>query len=572
MLRRAAAVVAICLAVTSFDTRPASATEAQYAPPAGYYASAEGLTGAALKAQLATIMTTGFVPRTYGDLRYAAAILDADPDRPGNILLIYNRASASATWDGGITYNREHQWPVSLLGLSSTSNSYVGVASDLFEVRPSNPSINSSRGNAPFGTPAATGNCGYRGSYYYPGNADSGDVARTMFYLATRWNSFNNLRVVNGSGGIYQMGDLAALLRWHYLDVPDTFERRRNEAVFSPALNPYYYQGNRNAYIDHPEFVWSVFVDQANDTHLSASTDNIDLGRAIVGAPLPTATVTIHKTGVAGTYYEVHTTGAATASIAGRFNAFPMDAPGAHEMTVGLGPVGAIAGPLAGTVVVDNLDITLGGGAGRGGNDPDDVVTVAAALFDRAQPSLADDDIVTTLALDFGTLSAGGAPQTRTLTLYNLVQTPGYTAALDLDAVTFDGDADVFTTTLAPLSDLAAGAAHTFTVSMHPDAPGAFGGTFALACSDENLPGAAAFARLTIVVSGTVTAGLCGDTNCDGVVDTADIDNFVYVVVHGTAAPGCPESLQAADVNGDGVVDTADIDAFVAAVIAGGCE
>ena len=133
------------------------------------------------------------------------------------------------------------------------------------------------------------------------------------------------------------------------------------------------------------------------------------------------------------------------------------------------------------------------------------------------------------------------------------------------------GDADVFTTTLAPLSDLAAGAAHTFTVSMHPDAPGAFGGTFALACSDENLPGAAAFARLTIVVSGTVTAGLCGDTNCDGVVDTADIDNFVYVVVNGTAAPGCPTSLEAADTNGDGVVDTADIDSFVAAVVNGGC-
>ena len=68
-----------------------------------------------------------------------------------------------------------------------------------------------------------------------------------------------------------------------------------------------------------------------------------------------------------------------------------------------------------------------------------------------------------------------------------------------------------------------------------------------------------------------VQSFVCADTNCDGVVDTADIDNFVYVVVNGVPAPGCPTSLQAADTNGDGVVDTADIDSFVAAVVAGGC-
>ena len=63
---------------------------------------------------------------------------------------------------------------------------------------------------------------------------------------------------------------------------------------------------------------------------------------------------------------------------------------------------------------------------------------------------------------------------------------------------------------------------------------------------------------------------LCGDANCDGVVDTADIDGFVHVLMNGTPAPGCLTSAAAADINGDGVVDTADIDAFVAAVVGGG--
>jgi len=64
---------------------------------------------------------------------------------------------------------------------------------------------------------------------------------------------------------------------------------------------------------------------------------------------------------------------------------------------------------------------------------------------------------------------------------------------------------------------------------------------------------------------------VCGDTNCDGVVDTADIDNFVFAVVNNTPAPGCPTSLLAADANKDGAVDTADIDSFVYAVVNGIC-
>jgi hypothetical protein len=78
--------------------------------------------------------------------------------------------------------------------------------------------------------------------------------------------------------------------------------------------------------------------------------------------------------------------------------------------------------------------------------------------------------------------------------------------------------------------------------------------------------------RITRLGGASGPSFVCADTNCDGVVDTADIDNFVYVVVNNQPAPGCPTSLLAADTNGDGVVDTADIDSFVAAVVAGGCQ
>ena len=76
--------------------------------------------------------------------------------------------------------------------------------------------------------------------------------------------------------------------------------------------------------------------------------------------------------------------------------------------------------------------------------------------------------------------------------------------------------------------------------------------------------------RLAGTVSATPLAAL-GDMNCDGAVDTADIDGFVLALVdpagYAAAFPDCDPTL--ADCNGDGSVDTADIDAVVAAVIGG---
>ena len=49
------------------------------------------------------------------------------------------------------------------------------------------------------------------------------------------------------------MGLLADLLQWHDEDPVDDRERGRNDVVYS-------YQGNRNPFIDHPEWVSYVFL------------------------------------------------------------------------------------------------------------------------------------------------------------------------------------------------------------------------------------------------------------------------------------------------------------------------
>ena len=209
----------------------------------GIYDGAEDKTGATLISFLYNVVTTGISGSTqdYGDARYTLDDTDEDPSNPSNVILVYLGTSVSGTWDGGITWNREHVWPQSLLGEEADNNT-VNMASDLHNLKPANPSANSSRGNKWFGSSTTTVS-------YAPRVDVRGDIARILFYMAVRYHS--TLTLVNLSGlqepSVHQMGDLATLLQWHLADPVDTFEMNRNDRIASV-------QGNRNPFIDYPEF------------------------------------------------------------------------------------------------------------------------------------------------------------------------------------------------------------------------------------------------------------------------------------------------------------------------------
>jgi endonuclease I len=274
-----------------------------YDPPPTYYNAATG-TGATLMQQLDNIMTAGQSLQTYGDARFLLDDTDEDPNNPSNVLLFYNRMSVSEVWNPNSNQfgTREHVWPSSRRPDGTPSNTTRNIGSDLHILKPLDASTNSSRGNDAFGTPTASGSNGHTGSYYYPGDADRGDTARIIFYGGTRWKD-EGLKVVNGSGNPsnFEMGDLAALIVWHFADPPDTFERRRNQMIYG-------YQGNRNAFIDRPEYVWSVYMNQTNDSQITiaggtpvgdgGSARNVDLGRVFVGGAVPSAqNFTLNKAG-----------------------------------------------------------------------------------------------------------------------------------------------------------------------------------------------------------------------------------------------------------------------------------
>ena len=388
-----------------------------YNPPASYYNAAAG-TQTTLRSNLHTIISAGVASISYGDARYALPITDQDPNNASNMLLVYNRASVTGTWDAALTWNREHLWPQSMLGVS-VSNTYKGPASDLFELRPCSTPINSGRSNNAYGTISSSGSYQDTSSYFFPGDFDKGDVARSIFFMATRYYdgsgtpSINNLFVINGTTlSTYKMGDLQSLLHWNYDDPVDNFERRRNQMIYSNTVTASYSQHNRNPYIDHPEYLWAVFGDSLNDSQITvatpdatgASSRTIDLGRAMTGGSFGSTSFAVSKAGNDPTTFDVTSAGSigtvGTSSIligVGQTFGYGVQS---RNMSVGLTASTATAGLKSGTFTFNNTDLTSST-TGKGSSDGNDTVAVVGSVLSKR--------VVTadTGSVSFGTVIVG---------------------------------------------------------------------------------------------------------------------------------------------------------------------
>lgn len=526
-----------------------------WGPPAGFYDSVTS-TGPALKAQLNMRMTTGHTQRSYGDFRQSARIHDADPDTSGNILLGYNRASVSGTWNSGATWNREHVWPQSLQP-GSASNSSRGNLGDPHALRPLNPSINSSRGNKPFAFGDTIGSYRSLGQYYFVGEADRGDIARSLFYSDTR---YTNLTLVNGAPSSNQMGDLSSLIEWHYLDVPDEFERRRNHTIFSPSYNPLYSTNNRNAYVDLPGVVWSVYVDQANDARLfvgkSADTDGsstllLDAEPVFVGSPPPATLVSISRDGDDGVYFSVTALDSGALADSGALYALPINGADSASFEAGFASGATDAsGLVSAAFVIDNLDVTTGAGPGRGANDANDVVMVDLMVFDRAEASfdqLADVDL---LEVDLGEIEFNGGDASTRLAIWNIGGPGPLVANLDVVPVGGTGDDDRFSVSLDSDVSVTPLGATGFMATLHDDITGAFSADFTFRVYDDrSISGYSEGAPLTLRLLGEVASACPADLDGDGDVASGDL----ALLLSDWGGNG------AGDLDGNGSVDSADL-------------
>ena len=75
-------------------------------------------------------------------------------------------------------------------------------------------------------------------------------------YLTSDANAISSKTL--DSFGRIPFGLLDVLLEWHYDDPVDEFEIYRNNVI-------YMYQGNRNPFIDHPEYAGIIFTVESTD-------------------------------------------------------------------------------------------------------------------------------------------------------------------------------------------------------------------------------------------------------------------------------------------------------------------
>ncbi|MBM7813117.1 endonuclease I [Saccharothrix algeriensis] len=224
-----------------------------------YYRNAVGKSGAALKTALHQIIRTN-AKLSYDQVWNALKATDEDPANPANVILLYSGRSQSKSTNGGNgdDWNREHVWAKS----HGDFGTATGPGTDLHHLRPEDVSVNANRGNKDFdlgGSAAAEAPGNYTDAdSWEPRDAVKGDVARMLFYMAVRYeggDGFADLEVNDsvGNGSAPRMGRLSVLRQWNAQDPPDAFEKRRNQVIHDT------YQHNRNPFIDHPEWVASIW-------------------------------------------------------------------------------------------------------------------------------------------------------------------------------------------------------------------------------------------------------------------------------------------------------------------------
>jgi endonuclease I len=274
------------------------------AQPADYYDGADSSSPGALRQSLHAIIDdhqrfpyTSSVTDTW-DVLEIADELQGDQ---GRVITLYRNAAFDKHGGGNNFYNREHVWPKSY-GFPDNDSTVNYPFTDMHSLFLSDVDYNFARSNHPFNycdancfeyvTQANDGRGGAGGGY--PGdsnwqtgeftegtwevwNGRRGDVARALMYMDVRYEGgthgvtsasepdlilTDDLQLIDDSRtgkneATGYMGMLSVLLDWHRQDPVDPVEMQHHETVAS-------FQGNRNPFIDHPEWASCVFEGQCS--------------------------------------------------------------------------------------------------------------------------------------------------------------------------------------------------------------------------------------------------------------------------------------------------------------------
>ena len=229
-----------------------------------YYNSVSGQTGSTLLTSLHNLMDS--THSTYVSYSSLDSHFHSSDKYGSNVKCFYSGKSTSS-------YNKEHVWPQSLSGSSSTQlygEDHGG--SDIHHIRPTISDYNSKRGNSMFGpvygsksaigsiSYSGGGNDYYTGNVFEPADAIKGDVARIIMYMYMHYSSeiggasasYYGEMHINWVMGTSPSDSWKLLREWNADDPVSEDEKTRNEYAFSV-------QGNRNPFIDHPSYADAIW-------------------------------------------------------------------------------------------------------------------------------------------------------------------------------------------------------------------------------------------------------------------------------------------------------------------------
>jgi len=273
--------------------------------PDGYYDNATGV-NYELKSQLYEIINN-HNDQGYNSLDDFYIIYDIDNyyENDNTILDIYSENpngidpynfstenSCGNYSSEGDCYNKEHIIP------QSVYSSDYPMKSDAHQVLPTDGRVNGFRSAYPYGVvgqnlvsqsgisnPTQNGSklgnnldegfsSGYSNIVFEPIDEFKGDVARIYFYFITRYenlvSSWSNYDMFDGSSDkVLEDTFLNILMNWHLNDPVSQKEIDRNN-------NIYIYQGNRNPFIDQPDYVEEIW-NSTNDTENPTTPTNIEI-------------------------------------------------------------------------------------------------------------------------------------------------------------------------------------------------------------------------------------------------------------------------------------------------------
>lgn len=281
------------------------------------YSALSSLSGDSLKNKLHTLMSSTMKTSvSYKSLTSYWPYTDAEKGKANTVLFYSDEYNSS--------FNREHVWPKSRGSFYQTNG-----GCDLHHLRPTDATVNSTRGNHTMGTVAHSGNqvtfhsktVGWLNTAedkFEPLDNVKGDVARIYLYMYVRWQQPNLFQDVaksqlpafdsddNANDGQAVIESLDTLLTWCKNDPVDTWEMCRNDLTQD-------IQGNRNVFIDHPELAWKLFGRTVPSNLVTPTSNN---GSNTTPVPTVTPTTTPTNTPVPSpspsnavtnsTYYKIH--------------------------------------------------------------------------------------------------------------------------------------------------------------------------------------------------------------------------------------------------------------------------